>query len=84
MIIVMARNTSLYPERVYMAEISRELHKHRSTVITWDTHGWLPADLVFNRDDHGWRYWTRDQLERAREWVSSPTRRRAPRSVNAA
>ena len=84
MIIVMPRDTSQYPERVYMAEIERELKRHRSTVVTWDNRGWLPEELVFSVDENGWRYWSHEQLEKAREWVNSPTRRRAPRSVNAA
>lgn len=83
MIIGMPRDTSSFPDRVYMAEITRELERDRSTVITWDNRGWLPAGLEFQRDENGWRYWTREQLERAREWVVSPTRRRAPRTSNA-
>jgi hypothetical protein len=82
MIIGMARDTSGHPERVYMSEIARELVRDRSTVVTWDTKGWLPEGLEFQRDEQGWRYWTREQLERAREWVNSPTRRRAPRRVS--
>lgn len=82
MIIAMPRDTSQYPDRVYMAEISRELSRDRSTIVTWDTSGWLPDDLQFHRDEIDWRYWTREQLEAAREWVSNPTRRRAPRRFN--
>jgi hypothetical protein len=84
MIIAMPRDTSQFPDRVYMAEITRELKRDRSTVITWDTHGWLPEGLAFSRDENGWRYWSRDQLERARTWVSDPSRRRAPRRTNVA
>lgn len=83
MIIGMPRDTSEYTDRVYMAEITRELDRDRSTVITWDNRGWLPAGLEFQRDENGWRYWTREQLEKAREWVVSPTRRRAPHASNA-
>lgn len=75
----MSRDTSQYPDRVYMAEISEALKRDRSTIVTWDTRGWLPDGLEFQRDESGWRYWTRAQLEKAREWVNSPTRRRAPR-----
>jgi hypothetical protein len=79
MIIAMARDTTQFPDRVYMAEISNELKRDRSTIVTWDTKKWLPDGLEFQRDENGWRYWSRDQLEKAREWVNSPTRRRAPR-----
>jgi hypothetical protein len=82
MIIAMPRDTSQYVDRAYMAEISRELQRDRSTIVTWDTHNWLPEGLEFKRDENGWRYWDKDQLEKAREWVNSPSRRRAPRSVN--
>jgi hypothetical protein len=84
MIIAMPRDTSQFPDRVYMAEISRELVKDRSTVVTWDVKGWLPEDLQFHRDENGWRYWTREQLESARRWVNRPGRRRAPKSFKAA
>jgi hypothetical protein len=85
MIIGMPRDTSSHPERVYMDEISRELSRHRSTIVTWDKHGRLPEGLSFSRDEGGWRYWDRDQLEKAREWVNAPTRSRfAARSTNAA
>lgn len=82
MIIGMPRDTSRYQDRVYMAEISKELNRDRSTIVTWDTRNWLPEGLEFQRDENNWRYWSREQLERAREWVNSPTRRRAPRRVN--
>lgn len=82
MIIAMPRDTSQYADRAYMAEICEELKRDRSTVVTWDTRGWLPEGLEFQRDENGWRYWTREQLEQARAWVDSPERRRAPKSVN--
>jgi hypothetical protein len=84
MIIAMPRDLSDYPGRVYMAEICRELVKDRSTVITWDTKKWLPEHLLFERDENGWRYWSRDQLEQARAWINRPGRRRAPQRTNAA
>lgn len=67
-----------------MAEISEELKRDRSTVVSWDKNEWLPEGLEFQRDENGWRFWTRAQLEQAREWVNSPSRRRSPKSFNAA
>jgi hypothetical protein len=84
MIIAMPRDTSEFTDRVYMGEIQRELKRDRSTIVTWDTHGWLPEGLEFQRDENGWRYWSREQLEQARAWMNRPGRRRSPRSVNAA
>lgn len=72
MIIVMPRDLSDHPDRVYMSEISREIGRSRETIITWDTSGRLPERLAFKRDRTGWRYWTRAQLELAKEWVNSP------------
>lgn len=80
MIIAMPRDTSQFSDRVYMAEITAELKRDRSTVVTWDKLGWLPEGLEFSRDENGWRFWSHEQLERAREWVNSPTRRRAPKA----
>jgi len=84
MIIGMPRDTSEFTDRVYMSEIQKELKVHRSTVLTWDSKGWLPDHLAFQRDESGWRYWTREQLEKAREWHNRPGKRRAPRSMNPA
>jgi hypothetical protein len=74
MIIAMPRDTSQYPDRCYMAEISETLKRNRSTIVTWDNKGRLPEELAFKTDDNGWRYWTREQLEKARVWVDNPER----------
>ena len=79
MIIAMPLDVTRFPQRVYMAEISKELVRDRSTVITWERREWLPEGLEFHRDDQNRRYWTREQLELARAWVNRPGRRRAPR-----
>jgi hypothetical protein len=88
MIIAMPRDTSDHPERVYMEEITRELKRHRSTVVTWERFNSFPERLAFHRDAGGWRYWTREQLEQARAWMNAvdedgkPLRRRAPHSAS--
>jgi hypothetical protein len=74
MIIAMPRDTSQFTDRVYMAEIESTLKRKRSTIITWDKLGRLPDELAFETDENGWRYWTREQLEKARKWVNSPER----------
>lgn len=74
----------MFTDRVYMDEICTELAVHRSTVVTWDTKRWLPTALGFHRDENGWRYWTREQLEAGREWHNRPGKRRSPRSASAA
>jgi hypothetical protein len=84
MIIGMPRDTSDYPDRVYMSEIAKELVRDRSTIITWDKKNWLPEHLEFKRDENDWRYWDREQLEQAREWLNRPGRRRTPHRINAA
>lgn len=81
MIIAMPRDTSQHTDRVYMDEITSELSRSRSTVITWERMGWLPSGLEFRRDEGNWRYWTREQLEQARAWMNRPGRRRAPHSA---
>lgn len=73
----MPRDTSAFTDRVYMDEICTELSVHRSTVVTWDVKGWLPEGLEFQRDENGWRYWTRVQFERVREWHGRPGKRSA-------
>lgn len=61
-----------------MGEIERVLHRNRSTIRTWETQGWLPDGLEFKRDEIGWRYWTRAQLEEALVWINRPGRRSGP------
>jgi hypothetical protein len=78
----MPRDTSQYPDRAYMDEICTDLSVHRSTVVTWDNKNWLPEGLEFKRDENGWRYWTREQLERARVWHNRPDKRSAPHRTN--
>ena len=74
----------MFTDRVYMDEIQTELSVHRSTVVTWDNKGWLPEGLEFHRDENQWRYWTREQFEKVREWHNRPGKRRTPRSISAA
>lgn len=61
-----------------MGEIERELSRSRSTIRTWERYHWLPDGLEFHRDEIGWRYWTRAQLELARQWINRPGRRSGP------
>lgn len=84
MIIAMARDTSEYPDRVYMGDICSALTVHRSTVVTWDRNSWLPEGLEFHRDESNRRYWTRAQLKKARKWHDRPGKRSAPHRTNAA
>ncbi len=71
MITPMSRDLAQYEDRVYMAEIEKELDRDRSTIRTWENKNWLPEDLQFHRDEAGWRYWTRAQLEIARVWMTT-------------
>lgn len=73
----MSRDLTQYPDRVYMAEIEETLKRGRSTVRTWEAKGWLPESLRFHLDEAGWRYWTREQLEEAKDWVKA--RKSGPR-----
>lgn len=66
----MSRDVSQHTDRVYMAEIEDELKRNRSTIRVWEKQGWLPDGLEFHRDEAGWRYWTRDQLRRVKEWMA--------------
>jgi hypothetical protein len=72
----MTRDLSQYKDRVYMTEIEDGLQRHRSTIRTWEDKGWLPDELKFNRDEANLRYWTREQFEKAKIWMT--TRRPGP------
>lgn len=57
-------------EIFYMSDIEKALERDRSTIRTWEDKGWLPESLAFKRDENGWRYWTKPQLDEAIEWLS--------------
>ncbi len=58
------------PEHVYMLELEEELDRGRSTIRSWERNEWLPAELLPHRDENGWRYWTRAQVEQIKEWMA--------------
>lgn len=80
---VMSTEERRHEGRYYMEEIEREIGRHRSTIRTWESRGWLPDGLAFNRDENGWRYWTDEQLVQVKQWMATrnPGRTQARRSA---
>lgn len=64
------RDTSSHPDRVYMAEAEQLLERNRSSIRVWEDRGWLPSELMPHRDENGWRYWTRAQIDGIKRWMS--------------
>lgn len=66
----MTRDTKAeHPNRVYMADLEQELDRKRTTIRGWERDGLLPKWLQPKRDEYGWRYWTRRQVEGLKKWM---------------
>lgn len=66
---VLTRNTASHPDRVYMAELEKELNRRRATIRGWERDELLPKWLLPKRDEADWRYWTRKQVEGLKAWM---------------
>ena len=57
-------------EKLYIADVAREIDRSGSTVRSWCRLNRLPRELRPQRDtDNGWRYWTPKQVEGIRRWM---------------
>lgn len=62
-------------ERVYIRQAADELNRRMATLRKWEQAGDLPAHLMPQRGDRGWRYWTPEQIEGIRRWIRDTDRR---------
>lgn len=57
-------------ERMYsIGEVAEELNRVTHTIRIWEYHKRLPQHLLPSRDERGWRWWTKDQVEALKAWV---------------
>lgn len=57
-------------ERLYtIGEVADELDRVPHTIRIWMYQGRLPDELLPQRDERNWRYWTEEQLNGLKEWV---------------
>jgi hypothetical protein len=64
-------------DRVYIREAARLLDRRMDTLRRWELHNELPEALLPHREPTGrkWRYWTREQLDGIRQWLTETDRR---------
>lgn len=62
-------------ERIYIREAALELNRQMGTLRKWEQLGLLPDDLLPQRGERGWRYWTREQLDGLKAWIKETDRR---------
>ena len=48
-------------EKFYLNEILRKVDRNKTTLIRWEEVGLIPRA---KRDSRGWRYYTREEIER--------------------
>jgi DNA-binding transcriptional MerR regulator len=57
-------------ERLYtIGEVADALDRVPHTIRIWMYQNRLPKELLPQRDERNWRYWTEEQLEGLKEWV---------------
>lgn len=57
-------------ERLYtIGEVADELDRVPHTIRIWMYQNRLPKELLPQRDERNWRYWTEEQLEGLKKWV---------------
>lgn len=56
-------------KRLQIADVAHSLGRVSHTIRVWEREGRLPDDLLPQRDDRGWRYWTPEQVEGIRQWL---------------
>ena len=57
-------------ERLYtIGEVADELDRVPHTIRIWIYQNRLPDELLPQRDERNWRYWTEKQLYELKQWV---------------
>jgi DNA-binding transcriptional MerR regulator len=57
-------------ERLYtIGEVADELDRVPHTIRIWMYQNRLPNELLPQRDERNWRYWTEAQLDGLKQWV---------------
>lgn len=61
-------------QRIYIREAAELLKRRMGTLRKWEQDGVLPKNLLPQRGERGWRYWTPDQIEGIKEWIRDTNR----------
>lgn len=52
-----------------IGEVAQRLDRVPHTLRVWEYSGRLPANLMPQRDERGWRWWTEEQVEGIKQWL---------------
>jgi len=52
-----------------IGEVAKELGRVSHTIRQWERDKRLPEHLLPDRDENGWRIWTKSQVEQLRQWI---------------
>ena len=55
--------------RIYIGECAERLGRKSHTIRVWIYGGRLPEELLPQRDEKNWRYWTEEQIEAMKIWM---------------
>jgi hypothetical protein len=55
--------------RIGIREAAARLDRKPATLRSWERYGWLPPELLPERDQNGRRTWSERQVERLGEWM---------------
>ena len=61
-------------DHIYIREAAQLLNRRMGTLRKWENDGVLPAQLLPQRGDRGWRYWTPQQIEQIKDWLRDTQR----------
>jgi DNA-binding transcriptional MerR regulator len=56
-------------KRYTVSEVAEKVGRSAHSVRLWDRYSKLPTELMAQRDDSGWRYWTEEQVEGIKIWL---------------
>jgi hypothetical protein len=58
------------PNEIYIRDVAQMLNRKMGTLRKWETSGLLPDELLPQRGERNWRYWTPKQVDGLRSWMN--------------
>lgn len=55
--------------RVYIVELGEAVNRRPATIRQWERSGILPKELLPQRNERDWRFWTSAQVEGIKKWM---------------
>ena len=55
--------------KIGIVELSSIVNRRPATIRNWERRGIMPQELLPQRDDRGWRWWTSEQARGIVAWI---------------